>query len=291
MRFNVGMAQSDRVLRAMTDDGAFRVIVARTTDTVRGAVAAQKAAGATAALFGEMLTSTVIYRETMAPTLRVQAILKGASAGHIVADSHPDGWVRGMVRPASGTEGVALGQGAVLQMMRTLPTGELHQGIVEVPENGSVSDAMTTYMHVSEQIATVIGVGCVLNGDEVTEAGGFLVQLLPEHKDAEGALAIMTQRLEGFLDVRPLLAAQDASPDALLDEILFGMPFTRLDDSEINFGCNCSPVRAIAGLSTLGREELERLVEEGETLDMSCDYCGKRYLVEPEQLRGLLATS
>src|SRR5688500_245017 len=61
---------SDTVLRAITDDGAFRVITARTTDTVRGAVDVQGATGSTARAFGELLTGAILYRETMAPQLR-----------------------------------------------------------------------------------------------------------------------------------------------------------------------------------------------------------------------------
>ena len=37
----------DSVLRAITDDGAFRVITARTTETIRGALRAQGAKGST----------------------------------------------------------------------------------------------------------------------------------------------------------------------------------------------------------------------------------------------------
>src|SRR6266511_2418355 len=83
-------APADSVLRAMTDDGAFRVITARTTETVRGAIEAQGAAGETARTFGELITGAILYRETMAPQLRVQGVLKGSSGtGSLVADSHP----------------------------------------------------------------------------------------------------------------------------------------------------------------------------------------------------------
>ena len=63
---------TDRVIRAMTNDGAFRVIAAVTTQTVRGAVAAQQAKGAIAARFGDLLTGSILIREAMSPTLRVQ---------------------------------------------------------------------------------------------------------------------------------------------------------------------------------------------------------------------------
>src|ERR1700678_881457 len=110
---------ADSVVRAITEDGAFRVIAARTTETVRGAVAAQGARGVTARHFGELLTGAVLLREAMAPRQRVQAILKGAAKGSLIADSHPDGTSRGLVNlGAGGVDGpeVSLGQGAPPQV-------------------------------------------------------------------------------------------------------------------------------------------------------------------------------
>ncbi|HEY5376008.1 MAG TPA: Hsp33 family molecular chaperone HslO, partial [Polyangiaceae bacterium] len=90
---------SDTVLRAITDDGAFRVITARTTQTVRGAVEAQGVAGLTARHFGDLLTGSILFRETMAPNLRVQGIIKGSNgSGSVIADSHPSGQTRGLIQ-------------------------------------------------------------------------------------------------------------------------------------------------------------------------------------------------
>src|SRR4051812_39339917 len=89
----------DRVVRAITDDGAFRVIIASTTHTVREVIAKQRARGTTAEHLGDMVTGAVLVRETMAPDLRLQCILKGANAsGSLVADTHPTGATRGLVQ-------------------------------------------------------------------------------------------------------------------------------------------------------------------------------------------------
>ena len=67
----------DHALRAITLDGAFRVVAICATDTARAIVAAQKASARRAVLLAEMLTGTVLVRETMSPDLRVQGILQG----------------------------------------------------------------------------------------------------------------------------------------------------------------------------------------------------------------------
>jgi molecular chaperone Hsp33 len=283
----------DSVVRAMTDDGAFRVIAARTTETVRGAVAAQSAKGQAAKHFGELLTGAVLVREAMAPNLRVQGIIKSATGkGSLVADSHPDGTSRGLVNFGKTGGEIDVGKGALLQMMRTLPSGMLHQGVVEVPEPsplaGAISSGLMAYMQDSEQVVSTIAVSTALDEDTVVAAGGYIVQLLPEVE--RGPLMVMTERLSAFEDLEEALRG-GASPDKLLEELLFGMPFTRLWESSLSFGCQCSQLRVVATLATLPRGDIEDLVNTGEVLDIRCDYCGKDYQVDPAQLRSLLTTS
>ena len=287
----------DTVVRAITEDGAFRVIAARTTETVRGAVAAQGARGVTAEHFGELLTGAVLIREAMAPRLRVQAILKGAGKGNLVADSHPDGTSRGLVNFGAGAAGpeepsISLGPGALLQVMRTMPGGSLHQGVVAVPDGGGISGALMAYMQDSEQVVSTIGVAAIfedrLDEQHVT-AGGYLVQLLPEVE--RGPLMVMTERLTDFQRFDEVLRATSASPDALLAELLHGMPYARLEESRLGFACHCSQVRVVSTLATLPRTDIEDLVRDGEVLEIRCDYCGKEYGVPPAQLRSLLTPS
>lgn len=276
---------SDRVIRAITDDSGFRVIVALTTETVRGAAQAQRARGDVARSFGELLTGGILIREAMAPRFRVQVILKGAGSS-MVADSHPDGTSRGLVRfPGKVTE--ARSDRPLLQIMRTLANGGVHQGIVEV-KSGSMSDALMQYMQESEQIVTTLGVAATLDGDEVTAAGGYLVQLLPEA--GRGPLMVMTERLAAFPSMDELLRKSGVTPDAILGELLYAMPFARLEESPLTFACRCSQVGVMTTLATLPRADIEELLRE-EVLELTCDYCGKAYRVPPAQLRPLLTSS
>lgn len=276
----------------MTDDGAFRVMTARTTDTVRGILAAQKVSGTVGRVLGELATAAVLYRETMAPTLRVQVALRGADeSGTLLADSHPDGWTRGLVQRADGGPPFGLGPGTLLQMMRSLPSGDLHQGVVEVPDR-NLSEAVMGYMRRSEQIETFTRMAVVFEGDEVVAAGGYLVQILPEAPDQEGALAVMAARLEAdFASIDERLAKTDADANDLLEEILYAMPHTELGDTEIRYACDCSRTRVLGSLSTLGRSDLRELVDEGKPLEMSCDWCQTDYVIEVAELQGLLDPS
>lgn len=282
---------SDSVVRAITDDGAFRVIAARTTDTVRGAITAQRATGDLAKHLGDLITGAILVRETMAPNLRVQAILKSATGhGNIVADSQPDGSARGLIAAGSSGATIDVGRGALMQVMRTLPSGMMHQGVVEIPESGGISGGLMAYMQESEQVVSMIGVAtCLAESGEVIAAGGYMVQLLPEVE--RGPLMIMTERLQSFPELPGVLVEHDASPDHILAELLYGMPFTRLNESPLRYACQCSRVRVISSLATLPRADIEEMVADGKVLDIQCDFCGKAYSIAPSELRAMLTPS
>ena len=274
----------------MTDDHAFRVIAADTTRTAQGVVAAQGVSGPTAKHLAELVTATILVRETMAPTQRVQAILKGqGGTGSLVGDSFPDGGTRGLAQVAEG-QTVVLGKGSLLQMMRSLPNGSLAQGIVDVSGAGGLADAVMSYFQESEQVVSVVALGVRTGeGGAIETAGGYVIQLLPE---PERALhAVMTARLEDFPSMDSFLRRDDWSARLLLDEILYAMPTTILGESSLRFLCRCSEAALLGAIATLGRPEIESLVAEEESLQIRCDYCHKDYAIAPERLRSLLEAS
>ncbi len=283
------MEHVDTVLRAITDDGAFRVVAVDSTATVRGALEAQKIdSPELIRTFADLLTGAVLVRESMAPDNRLQAILQGDDArARMVADTHPDGATRGLIQLPENVRQMPIGERGMLQIARTLHNGSLHQGVVQVPSaNPSISAAFMAYMQESEQVVTMISVGAHLASGQVAAAGGYMVQLLPEV--AEGPLMVMTERLKEFEDMVALLARGAASPQTLLKETLYGMPYTLVGERTVHFGCRCSPERLAGSLASLPRADIESLMEGGKTLEIECDYCGKHYEFTMSQLRSLL---
>jgi molecular chaperone Hsp33 len=279
----------DGVLRAMTDDGTFRVIAVRTTHTVQGAVSAQRSTGTTATLLADLVTGSVLVREAMAPDLRVQIILQSpAKRTRLVADAHPDGSSRGLVQMPEGHGPLTVGDGDLLQVARTLHNGALQQGTVSVMAEGGVSQALMQYMQLSEQTVTMCAVGCHAEAHEITAAGGYLVQLLPEVLNPSGPLLVMTERLKDFESMEPLLAHGAAAPGELLAELLYGMPYTLVGEGSLRFGCQCNLERVALALSTLPKSEIEHLLRRSEPTELSCDYCGKVYTFQKSHLQGLL---
>jgi molecular chaperone Hsp33 len=281
---------ADLAVTGVTHDGAFRVIVVRTTETVREAIRTQAVSGSNASNLADVVTGTILVRLTMAPNYRVQGIVRGAAhKGTLLGDSSPDGTTRSLVQRPGGLKEISLGPGALMQMMRTMHSGEVSTGVVEVPADG-VSGALMSYFQSSEQIECVAAVASMFASDAVTAAGGYVVQLLPEVSRAP--LAVMTERLAAdFADRARVLDTIGRDPAALLSQILAELPYVETQRHELRFGCHCSSVRVLSSLATLPKADIRELMESDEQLSISCDYCGQNYELSPKALAGLLSES
>ncbi|QQR91432.1 MAG: Hsp33 family molecular chaperone HslO [Myxococcales bacterium] len=276
----------DKVIRAMADDGSFRVIVMNTSSTCYELCKRQGATGELANQFAELLTGTIIVRETMAPWLRAQAIATNKDRkDRLVADVYPDGSNRGLLQ-RNGNASFSFGEGSLLQVMRGLPNGQTHEGIVDISTKQTISEAFMGYMQSSEQVNSVIRIAAQHDGNEILHAGGYIVQLLPEA--TREAHMIMTERLDDFPSIEKIWVQEEEWIDLLLDEILYGMPYTRLDESSLRFGCQCSEARVFGSLATLDKETISKIIEDEKLVEVGCDYCGETYRIAPEKLRSLL---
>lgn len=304
--------RKDEVVRVMTNDHAFRVIVCDTTETCRSILASQSATGDTARALAEICTAAILVRETMAPSYRVQGILKtGTGKGSVIGDSFPEGNTRGLAQLRDKSRPLQFGEGSVLQMMRSLPNGSMHQGIVDIAGAAGLSGALALYLQESEQVVSVTAVGALFAESEadistptpggapwttppsveLQRAGGYVVQLLPEAE--RPAHMIMTERLTDLPEIRALLARGLATPERplvadLLDELLFGMSYTELGRADLSFGCTCSEASLLSALATVGREEIQSMLDQGENLEITCDYCRRDYVIAIERLRPLV---
>lgn len=274
----------------MTDDGAFRVITVDATATVCAILAAQKVPANMARRFGELVVGAILIRETLSPELRIQTILQGDDGrSRMVTDAQADGTTRGLLQLAPSSTSFVLGPKSCLQVARTLHNGTVHQGVVAADDALGISGALMSYLQTSEQIVSMMAVGCRFEGEEIIGAAGYVVQLLPEM--SEGPLMVMAERLKDFEKIEPLLAEGKASPAELLSEILYAMPYATVGEVPLSFGCPCSNERMLLSLSTLPRSDIQELIDAGAPLEIACDYCGKQFAIAPEQLRGLIASN
>ena len=272
--------EPDRVVRAMTMDGAFRLIAAVVTDTARATLGAQTAGDELGLRLAELVAAAVLVRETTQPSRRVQLVWRDARGGSLVADSLPDGLCRGLVNPGDPTAVLTAGDHR-LQVNYTLLNGALHQGTVAVPQGDDMATAIMRYFKQSEQIVAMVAIGALPGPGGVRAVGGYVVQLLPEA--TREVIDAMTDHLGNLEPINILLEGRGRTAVELGKAVFAGFEAADLASSEVRFGCTCSDVRVMTSILTLPPAEVDAMLT-GDPLEVRCDACGRQYVITPEAL-------
>jgi molecular chaperone Hsp33 len=282
------MSEPDRVVRAMTQDGAFRLIAATVTDTARGALGSQATGDELGLRLAELIAAAVLVRETTQPVRRVQLVWRDRRGGSLVADSMPEGLCRGLVNPGESVPVLVAGDHRLL-VNYIMPNGAPYQGVIGVPDGDDFATALMRYFKESEQITAMVAMTALPGPGGVRAVGGYVMQVTPEATrpglDAMTAhLAALDQHLALLPPIAVMLDAEQASADALCKTVFAGFEYADLASSPLAFGCNCSAVRIMSGILTLPAAEVDSMLD-GDALEVRCDGCGQNYRIEPDELR------
>lgn len=181
------------------------------------------------------------------------------------------------VRGAVGTDGT-------LTVAKDLGLKEPYCGMVPIV-SGEIGEDIANYFVSSEQVPTVCGLGVLVNPDLTVQcAGGFMVQLLPFAD--EKTISQIEENVSRITSVTDLFRS-GKTPEEISLMLLEGLEPNILDEYEPQFRCDCSRERTIKILSSLSRDELENIANEQERTEVSCHFCGKKYVFTPSEIRGI----
>ena len=279
---------SDHIVRALAP--GVRVVAAITTELVEEARRRHDCWPIATAALGRTMTAALLLAETLKGDESLTVRISGdGPLGDIVADSHAKHLVRGYVRnphvelPPTGGKlavGAAVGSG-LLHVTRFNPQKEVFTGTVALV-SGEIAEDVTQYLLESEQIPSTVGLGVMVDTDgKVTGAAGFLVQAMPDA--TEDVLKTIEQNLP-IVASPSQLAEEGISAAGIIRLLLTGLVGTVYDAEPVQFRCTCSKERVTSVLSSLGRDELDSMVAEGQS-EVRCNFCNEAYQFEAEELK------
>jgi molecular chaperone Hsp33 len=225
----------------------------------------------------ELLSATALLQSRGLFAERLQLLLKGSGhAKAVVADSWPDGTIRGVLDVSEKPDAPWILAPGILQVMRSNPDGKPYIGTSELVEGG-VTTQVEAYLLLSEQVQASLTLWC----DPATgEAGGLLVEPLP-HCPPE-RLARLVQAIES-LEVVP---NWERTTDFLLGWVNQGKGTEELSTSELHYRCRCNRPALLGTLQGFPMAQQLDLFAEADTLEVRCDYCSMVYSVAREELLG-----
>jgi len=157
--------------------------------------------------------------------------------------------------------------------------GTLYQGIVAL-QGTSIAASIEHYLATSEQLASRL----LLRFDDGA-AHGLLVQRLPGSSAADDETWTAVGGRMSAAGAADALGHGDA-PDVL--RRLFPTHDVRVFRSRpARFACRCSRERAENALRIAGLGEVEAALAADGRVEVTCEYCGRRYRFEPAAARAL----
>lgn len=290
---------SDYIIRATAANSQIRAFAAVTTETVETARKAHNTSPVATAALGRLLTGGAMMGVMMKGekdilTLQIHA---GGPLQGITVTADSQGRVKGYVGnpnvciPAN-SKGKLDVAGAVgvgfINVIKDMGLKEPYLGQVAL-QTSEIAEDLTYYFATSEQVPSAVGLGVLMNRDNtVRQAGGFIVQLMP-FADEE-VISKLEENVAKINSVTNLLE-EGHNAESLLEAVLDGFDIEINDRIPTEFYCNCSKERVEKALVSIGRKDLNELIQEGKEVEMNCHFCNTNYTFSVEELKEILRRS
>ena len=287
---------NDYIIRAIAANDQIRAFAAVTTETVEEARKDHNTSPVATAALGRLLTAgammgTMMKGDKDILTLQIKA---GGPLEGITVTADSKGRVKGYVGspnvciPAN-SKGKLDVAGAVgvgfMNVIKDMGLKEPYVGQVAL-QTSEIAEDLTYYFATSEQVPSAVGLGVLMNKDNtVRQAGGFIVQLMPFAE--ESTIAKLEENVQKITSVTSLLE-EGHTPESLLEKVLDGFDMEINEKIPTEFYCNCSRERVEKALISIGRKELNEMIQEGKPIEMNCHFCNHNYEFTVEELKEIL---
>ena len=275
-----------------------RFFVCDTTDIVKEAKKIHGLDPIATTVFGKLLTATAMMGKDLKNEKDLVTVKVNGDGpyGNMLATGNMKGEVKGYIgNPEDKFHQIIdengnfikdetgqvrfIGNGT-MQVIKDLGLRDPFSGVTKINEE-DIADIIAHYFLLSEQIKSVVALGVKLDENgEIKRAGGYLIQLLPGVEDG------FIDKLEELLYEDISVFEEETDVDGAHKKV-YVEDFEILEKSELEYKCNCTKDKFYKGLITLGKEEIDKILEEEGKIQVECHFCGKKYDFEKEDFKNL----
>lgn len=289
----------DYIIRGMAAENQIRVFSASTKNTIEEARKLHQTSPVATAALGRLMTAasmmgTMLKGEQDLITLQIKG---SGPLGGIVVTSNSKAQVKGYVynpdvdlplndKGKLDVSG-ALGLG-IMNIIKDIGLKKPYIGQTHLV-SGEIAEDLTYYYANSEQIPSVVALGVLIDRDgTVKQSGGFIIQLLPDA--SEHLIETLENNLVQMPSVTSLLE-EGCSPEEILRYALGELDLVVHETIETEFYCNCTKERVEKALISVGRKDLKEMIDDGESIELNCHFCSKKYTFSIDELENILKKS
>lgn len=285
----------DHYIRAITKSGGIRVLVCTIAGLTGEICRLQQASATVCVTLGRGLAAGALMGGLLKGEQRIALKFEGnGPLGKMIIEADGDGALRACcgnpsaeAEPVNGRWNVAgvLGRAGFLTVSKDLGYGGLpYQGMVQL-HSSEIGDDLALYLTESEQTPSAVGVSALLDQQgEIAVCGGFLVQAIPNKAD-DAEISALLERISSLRPISEILA--ESGTDGLLQTLLSGIEYHRLESKELFFRCGCNRDKVTQALHALGAEGIKELRESDGHAEVTCEFCRQQYRLEAAELQSL----
>lgn len=285
----------DYIVRATAAGGQVRAFAITARELVEAARVRHNTSPVATAALGRLLAGGAMMGSMMkndSDMLTVKVRGNGPLGGiTVTADSKANvkGYVENpdaMLPPKNGKldVGGAVGIG-ILQVIKDMGLKEPYVGDTMLVTS-EIAEDLTYYFASSEQVPSSVGLGVLMEKDNTVKcAGGFIIQMMPFA--SEETISRIENNLKHVTSVTELLD-RGCTPEQILEELLGDTGLEITDTIPTRFYCNCSKERVEKAVASIGREDIQEMIDEGKDIEVKCHFCNSAYTYTVEDLRRIM---
>ncbi len=287
----------NRILRATTKNQEVRAFVAETRDLVNKITQMHQTTPVASAALGRTLTAAAIMGVMLKGAKdQITINIKGEGPiGGIMARANGNGEVSGyvinpLVDISTKTNGKLDVSGAIgpgkLTVIRDFGLKEPYVGQIDLV-SGEIADDLTYYYASSEQTNSVVALGVLVDKDySIKQSGGFMIQLLPGA--SEETIIKLEENIHHISSVTAMFE-NGLNAEGILDAILKGLEPKIHEITSPEFKCNCSKQRYENALLTVGKDDLQEMIDADKTIETICHFCNSKYYFDKNELEVIMS--
>ena len=286
----------DYMVRATAANAQIRAFACTTRETVETARASHNTSPVVTAALGRLLSAGAMMGSMLKGDDELITLqIKGdGPIGGLTVTADMNGHVKGyanvpdVILPANAQGkldvGGAVGAG-VLSVIRDMGLKDPYVGQTEL-QTGEIAEDLTYYFAVSEQVPSVVGLGVLMNRDNtVRQAGGFIVQLMPFAE--EEMISKLEENIKKISSVTSMLD-NGHTPEQMLEQVLDDLNVEFTDTMDTQFKCNCSHERIEKAIISIGKKDIQEMIDDGKEVEVKCHFCNTAYTFSVEELKRIL---
>ena len=285
------------VIKAMDDKNRFRFNFINSTDLVEEMRKIHDTSTTASAALGRMLTMVAMMSSDIKNDKETVAIkIKGnGPAGLLITDGDAQGNVRAYMEnptidiPSRKTDnkldvGKFVGKEGLLSVVRDFGTTEPYIGKTRLV-TGEIAEDMASYFFYSEQTPTVVSLGVLVDVDySIKAAGGLFIQVLPGYEEQD--LAELEEALKGLPPISSVIR-DDLEGEEFLNQYFENLNLRILEEKKVRYQCSCSQERVNRAMISLGKDQLDEIIDEDHGAEIHCEFCNTKYQFSEEDLEEL----